>query len=536
MTARVRTAAIVVGRTVWRHPWLLTLLLSLLVLITGVRGPDLPAADLRTWLVRNHGFVVWNDQWYAGHPTVGYSLLFPGVAVLVGVRVAGVLSAVAAAAMATRLVGRDASGPLRAGLLWFCVVIVTELVVGQLPFLLGVACATGAALAIRHKLPVLAAVAAAACSLASPLAGAFLLLGAVAWASTGRWRSALPLGAAVLGVGLAVVAGGGGTFPLSVVTLIPIALLVGIGLYLAPPSYRALRRGLLLYGGVAVVLAFVPTPVGGNIARLGALVGGPIAVVVLARLRRRIWLALVVIPLFAWPAAPAVGAIAHNGVDPSRHASYFSGLVSYLDAHRVPYGRVEVPMTRDHWEATYVASKFPLARGWERQIDRRYNALFYDEDEFTTTDYLQWLHDNAVRYVALPDVTLDSAGESEAQLLRAGSMPDLRPVWSDEHWQVWQVIGSAAFANGAGRLSAVGVDSFTLRFSRPGTSTVRLHHSRMWHSSDPDVCISPTSTGWTQVLSNHAGDVTIAAKPTFSSFVGPLADSNSSSGEACAGN
>ena len=92
--------------------------------------------------------------------------------------------------------------------------------------------------------------AAAACSLASPLAGAFLLLGAVAWASTGRWRSALPLGAAVLGVGLAVVAGGGGTFPLSVVTLIPIALLVGIGLYLAPPSYRALRRGLLLYGGV----------------------------------------------------------------------------------------------------------------------------------------------------------------------------------------------------------------------------------------------------------------------------------------------
>jgi hypothetical protein len=525
--------AMSVGRTVWRHPWLLTLLLSLLVLVTGVRGPDLPAADLRTWLIRDHGFVVWNDQWYAGHPTVGYSLLFPGVAVLVGVRVAGVLSAVAAAIALTRLVGRDASPPLRAGLLWFCVVIVTELVVGQLPFLLGVACAAGAALAIRRGWPWLAAVAAVACSLASPLAGAFLLLGAVAWASTGRWRAALPLSGAVLGVALAVVAGGGGTFPLSIVTLIPIVLLVGIGLYLAPPSYRALRRGLLLYGGVAVVLAFVPTPVGGNIARLGALVGGPIAVVVLSRLRKRLWLALVVIPLVAWPAAPAVGAIAHNSVDPSRHESYFAGLMTYLDAHRVPYGRVEVPMTRDHWEAAYVASKFPLARGWERQIDRRYNGLFYDEDEFTAPEYAQWLHDNAVRYVALPDVTLDGAGVSEAQLLRAGSVPGLRPVWSDEHWQVWQVVGSAAFANGAGRLSAVGVDSFTLLFTKPGTSLVRLHYSRMWHSSDPGVCISASQTGWTQVLSNHPGDVTIAAKPTLASFVGPLADSSSSSGAAC---
>src|SRR3954449_529428 len=188
--------------------------------------------------------------------------------------------------------------------MWFSVIIVTEFVCGQLPFLLGVAFASWAALAIARQRPMLAAVAAAACSLASPLAGAFLLLGAIAWASTGRWRSALPLAGALLGVALAVVAGGGGTFPLSVVTLIPIVLLVCIGLYLAPTSYRALRHGLVLYGAVAVVLAIVPTPVGGNVARLGALVGGPIAVVVLWRLRRWFWLPLVALALFCRAARP----------------------------------------------------------------------------------------------------------------------------------------------------------------------------------------------------------------------------------------
>ncbi|MFL6240364.1 MAG: hypothetical protein ACJ735_12820 [Actinomycetes bacterium] len=522
-----------VGLLLWWHPWLLTAVLCLLVLLTGVRGPDVPAADLRTWLVRDHGFVVWNDQWYAGHPTVGYSLLFPGFAALVGVRIAGALSAVAAAFAAARVVGRGASASVRAGLMWFSVIIVTEFVCGQLPFLLGVAFASWAALAIARQRPMLAAVAAAACSVASPLAGAFLLLGAIAWASAGRWRTALPLSAATVGVVVAVLAGGGGTFPLSFVTMIPILLLVGLGLYLAPPSYQALRRGLLLYGGVAVVLAFIPTPIGGNIARLGALVAGPIAIAVLWRLRRWAWLALLAIPLLAWPVSPAVGAIAHNGVDPSRHASYFAGLMTFLDAHRTPYGRVEVPMTRDHWEAAYVASKFPLARGWERQIDRRYNGLFYDDSLLTPASYEKWLQDNAIRYVALPDVTLDGAGSGEAALLRSGRVAGLTPVWTDQHWQVWSVAHAAPFISGVGRLSSIGVDSFTLHIARPGTTVVRLHHSPLWHSSDPTACISGTPDGWTQITTPQPGDVTISARASLSSFVGSLGNGDGASDAHC---
>jgi hypothetical protein len=521
------------GRAIWWHPWLLTAGLSLLVLATGVRGTDLPAADLRTWLVREHGFVVWNDQWYGGHPTVGYSLLFPLLGSVAGVRIAGVLSAVVAAIAATKIVDRNAGTWVRVGLLWFCVTIVTEVIIGQLPFLLGVAFATWAVHAVRRGHPWLAALAAAGCSLASPLAGGFLLLGALAWATTGRWRAASPFSAATVGLGLAAVAGGGGTFPMPVVQIIPIAVLVSLGLYLTPPAYVAVRRCLVLYGAVGVLMIFVPTPVGGNITRFGALVAGPVAVALLIRMRRAVWLALSVIPLLAWPGAPAVASIAHSGVDPSRHESYFAGLVTYLGAHATPYGRVEVPMTRDHWEAAYLASHYPIARGWERQIDLRYNPLFYDDELLTATSYQEWLRDNAVRYVALPDVTLDRAGNDEAKLLRSGKVADLRPVWSDEHWRVWQVVNPEPFVSGDGQLNVVGVDSFTLWFNQPGTTLVRLHYSRMWHSPDPNVCISASPSGWTQITSAATGEVTIAAKARLAALV-PIADNGLAKRPACA--
>jgi hypothetical protein len=357
--------------------------------------------------------------------------------------------------------------------------------------------------------------------LASPLAGAFLLLAAVAWASTGRWRAALPLAGAVVGVGLAGLAGGGGTFPLSLVTLLPVVLLVVAGLWVVPKPYLALRRGLLLYGVVAVVLAVIPTPVGGNVTRLGALVGGPLAVAVLWRLRKWLWLGLVAVPLLAWPAVPAIAAVAYNSADPSRHAAYFANLNQFLTAHRAPYGRVEVPMMREHWEAAYVASKFPLARGWERQIDRRYNKLFYDKDDLTVSSYEKWLHDNAVRYVALPDAPIDFAGTAEVKLLRSGAVHELRPVWSDAHWQVWEVRHPTPLVSGAGSLAKLDVDSFTLQFAQPGTSVVRLHASTMWRSADPAVCIDQTSDGWTTVSSEHSGQVTVNARPSLAALRGP---------------
>ena len=69
-----------------------------------------------------------------------------------------------------------------------------------------------------------------------------------------------------------------------------------------------------------------------------------------------------------------------------------------------PASALEVPLTRNHWEATYLAQDYPLARGWHRQLDRKVNPLFYDTTQpLTAARYERWLRENAVRWVALPD-------------------------------------------------------------------------------------------------------------------------------------
>ena len=55
---------------------------------------------------------------------------------------------------------------------------------------------------------------------------------------------------------------------------------------------------------------------------------------------------------------------------------YYRPLLAFLAGRPAPL-RVEVPPTRFHWEANYVPARFPITRGWERQLDIRYAHLFY---------------------------------------------------------------------------------------------------------------------------------------------------------------
>ncbi len=62
------------------------------------------------------------------------------------------------------------------------------------------------------------------------------------------------------------------------------------------------------------------------------------------------------------------------------NASYYAPLSTEL--LRLAGGRplrVEVPLTEAHWESVYLPEHplIMLARGWERQLDTRYDALFY---------------------------------------------------------------------------------------------------------------------------------------------------------------
>ena len=92
--------------------------------------------------------------------------------------------------------------------------LTVALVIGQIPFLLGVALGVSAVVALLN-VPgrrgwVLAASLALACSLASPLPGALLLLVAAGLSANVPWRRLTALGAAVGGLVVAVAVGGAG--------------------------------------------------------------------------------------------------------------------------------------------------------------------------------------------------------------------------------------------------------------------------------------------------------------------------------------
>jgi hypothetical protein len=120
----------------------------------------------------------------------------------------------------------------------------------------------------------------------------------------------------------------------------------------------------------------------------------------------------------AWQWIDPFTQAAHGWGDRSARAAYYRPLIRAVAAQGGPAGRVEVPFTRNHWETVFLARRFALARGWERQLDRRLNPLFYDKS-LTPDVYHRRLRGNAVRYVALADVPIDGAGRAEATLVRS---------------------------------------------------------------------------------------------------------------------
>jgi hypothetical protein len=527
-TSLLRDAA----RLLWRHPWVLTAVLCAVLLVLPVTGGDLAAQEFHTWVLGRRGALLWNDYWYGGHLLAGYSLLAPPLAAVVGTRLLGAIGCVAAAAAASSILtgtvgaedpysptGRAARLGARLGALWFAVGCVGSLIVGQVPFGVGAALALAAWLAVMRRHPWWAAFAALAASLASPLAGAFLLMGAVAWCLDIGVRRAAPLATAVAGIAMASLIGGGGFFPFPRRALLTVLIFVLGGMLLVPRRYWSLRAGIALYGLSSVVVFLIHSPVGGNMGRLGALFGGPLAVAVLAR--RRLWKTLVVlaVPLLAWQVWPMSSALTRSTSDPSSHASYFTGLTAFLRTQDVADGRVEVPNLIQHWESYYVAKAFPLSRGWERQIDLRYNEVLYHPD-LTAEQLHAWMVRSGVGLVAVPDAAIDYWSQREVALIDAGQ-PWLQPVWSDAHWRVWRLTDSPGLVTGPATMTHLGVDSFTLSPNGSGPALVRVHWSPYWRVTSGSACVAPGAGGWTTVDIKGTGPVVVTASWSLAAAVRP---------------
>jgi hypothetical protein len=233
--------------------------------------------------------------------------------------------------------------------------------------------------------------------------------------------------------------------------------------------------------------------------RLGPLFAGPLAACVLWDRRPRLLLALAV-PLLWWQWSAAFRDVHTASTDPSVHAEYFKPLLGFLDVNQGPTAepaRIEIPFTRDHWEAAYVAPYVPMARGWERQLDTGVDQLFYQRP-LTARRYHSWLHTLGVKWVALPDAPLDYSSRQEAALIRSG-LPYLRPVWRSAHWQVYRVTDFEPLARGAARLVSQTATSETLWAHRRGHTLLRVRYTPYWKISDGEGCVSRTSSGWTEL-------------------------------------
>ena len=500
-------------------PWLLAASLALAWLALGPATPDLAAAVYRAGLFQREGFTLFNANWYGGHHTPAYSLLFPPLGALLGVRVAGALAAVVSAALFERIARRHFGERARWGALWFGAGTAADLLIGRLTFAVGVAFALAAVFALQrgHRRGGLAL--GGACTLASPVAGLFLALAGVAhWLSRrrqeriGLWLAAVALAPAAV---LSVLFPEGGSQPFQVNTLVAIVLCCILVLWLVPRAERTLRAGALVYLASALLAFAVRSPMGDNASRLGVAFAGPLLLCTALAPgmdgRRRRSVLAVALGMLVWQWWAPVRETIKGAFDPSAQAAYFRPLVSFVDARAEGAVRVEVPFTRLHWEAVYVARSIPLARGWVTQLDRKYNALFRSgRRPLSPARYRAWLDREGVRYVALPDVALDPSGRGEARLIRAG-LPYLRRVYRDRHWQIFEVLRTPGLADGAGAVTRIRPQSFDLRSRRAGFTLVRIRYTPYWRVARGRGCVLRGRGGWTLVYALRAGALRVDA-------------------------
>jgi hypothetical protein len=284
-----------------------------------------------------------------------------------------------------------------------------------------------------------------------------------------------------------------------------------VALMAIPRESVTLRCAVVVYALATLVIFAVPSPIGSNADRLGTLMAAPLAVLLWWG-RRPLLLALCAAPLLyvGWQ-APFADVAALAG-DPATSAGYYQPLLRFLAAQ--PGGRhhafrVEIPFTNSHWEADRVAPSFPLARGWERQLDRADNPVFYD-GRLTAAGYDRWLHANAIRYVALPDAALDFSARQEAAIIRAGP-PYLRPVMRSAHWRVYAVVHATPMAQGAATVRAIGSDWVTLDARRPGTVRLHVRFTPYWALTRGVGCVAPAGKS-TRLTLRRAGPVRLAIR------------------------
>ncbi|WP_308016834.1 MULTISPECIES: hypothetical protein [Streptomyces violaceusniger group] len=478
------------ARTHWRHHYVpisaTALALPLYAvwaacLATG--GGDLAAQLAWADFVSRHPGSPYNLGWYGGIHVGNYSVIAPQLMALLGVRTVTVGAGIIASWFMGRVFVR--SGVSRP--LWPALLAVLSLwanvASGRSTFALGVTLALVSCLGLvgssRRLVP--ASAFSALATLASPVAGLFLLVLGAGWLlnrDTGR-------AIAVCAPPVAVVASAILLFPFS--GAMPMAMddmweptLFGIALaLLAPREWRTLRFSSAIYASGVVLTGLISSPVGSNVIRLAELFGPPVLLCVLlergVHIAPRVAIGLSLALSVQWVTAHTIHVLNMSTPVPS-WASHTQGVLKALDRLHADRTRVEVVPAVNHRETTALGPHVNLARGWNRQLDVERGGLFY-ENQFTMGQYRAWLDKWAVGYVVLPGGEPDWAAKDEAKLVR-GRPSWLEPVWHDSQWQIYRVKGARPIVSGADA-SVVSSDNakIAVHVPRPGMVRLRIPYS-----------------------------------------------------------
>ncbi len=479
-------------------------------------GGDLAAHLYQRAFFIQHGFSLWNNYWYAGrYSFVTYSIGFYPLAALVGIKavslVAVGVAATVFAVVARRQWGDAARWPIRAFAVFWPLILIS----GELPFLVGMACAISATLAVQARRFWLFTALVLATLLMSPLALLFLglFVGGAAVVNRGDWRRAARFGAPV-----AVCAGiegvlmllfpSGGHFPFSLAELVPVVAFCAVGLAATwrLEQGRPLAGFFALYLVTSVASFAVPSTLGENVGRLRYL-AFPVALLVCAlRFWRPRGLTVLALALVAcWNVTPLAWGLDHNVSDPTSRPQFWAATVAALRARLTPDYRVEVVDTAGHWGAFYLArAGIPLARGWYRQDDFPQNAVLYGH--LTPNSYLTWLRRTAVRFVVLTDGQPDYSAQQESALIK-GHPHLLRPVVRLHGTTILEVRRPTQLVQGVGRarVLVLGPTQMRLVVAAKGRYHVAIRYSPYWRAVPG--CVAEARDGNVQLTATRPGPI-----------------------------
>ena len=525
-------------------------LIGLGLMLFAPPGGDQAAHLYLTQAWRDHGWQLWDNFWYSGrYAQVNYSLLFyPLAAILHPVTVVSASCAGAGGGFAALLRRRwpaIATGPALA----FACLVPLAVVAGTYPFLLGLALAIGALVALSSGRRALTFAGVVVTALAHPLALAFLLvvLTAIAASTPGWWRSRGNLALAVGAVGVGGAQGlllrgfstDGATYPFDPKDALAIAgfCIAGLLLTRGLPDQRSLRAVFLGYGLLGALAFALSSPLGGNAVRLMLLMGVPLLLLPLAArgFRPRGIAIACLATAFMWQTLPAVAGWRTATESRAQDETFWYPVIAWLDEHPDTDHRVQVVATADNWEAFYLAKRgVPLARGWFRQDDFPANAVLYGK--LNARSYDTWLRRTGVRWVFLPDDPLDYSATNEATLLRSG-YSGLRKVATIGGWTVFELPDPTPIATPAEGISVLSLTSnaVTLRVKEPGTYRLRLRYTPYWSVEKGSACAEPREPWGTDLRVSRPGVVRLSFDVRLGTFVGAVLGSDGGCGSPVLG-